>query len=58
MKYQIAKKPGGIEIEVSGVEGKKEQLLEAFRECQDGRCTLGSFSTVSLDVQRRNQCGV
>jgi len=49
MKYQIATKPSGIEIEVSGVEGKEQQLLEAFRECQEGRCTCPTQEYEKLD---------
>lgn len=50
MKYQIAEKPGGIEIEVSGVEGKEKNYLEAFRECQDGRCTCPTQEYAKLDA--------
>lgn len=50
MKFQIAKKPGGIDIEVSEIEGKKKQLLEAFRECQEGRCTCPTQEYAKLDV--------
>jgi len=55
MKYQIAKKSGGIEIEVSGVEGKEAQLLEAFRECQDGRCTCPTKEYAKLDALELDQ---
>lgn len=49
MKYKIAKKQGGIEIEVSGVDGNEKQLLDAFRECQDGRCTCPTQEYAKLD---------
>ncbi len=39
MKYQISKKPDGLEVKVAGIEGKEEQLLAAFKECQEGRCS-------------------
>jgi len=55
MKYHITKKPGGIEIEVSGVEGKERQLLEAFRECQDGRCTCPTQEYARLDALELDQ---
>jgi len=38
MKYEIVKKKNGLEIEVSKIEGKERQLLNAFRECSEGRC--------------------
>ena len=55
MKYQIAKKPGGIEIAVSGVEGNEKQLLEAFRECQDGRCACPTQEYAKLDALELDQ---
>jgi hypothetical protein len=39
MEAQIKKTENGIEIDVTDLEGKKEQLLEAFLECSEGRCT-------------------
>jgi hypothetical protein len=55
MKYQIAKKPGSLEIEVSGVEGKEKQLLEAFRECKEGRCACPTQEYAKLDALELNQ---
>jgi hypothetical protein len=39
MKYQITKNPEGLEIRVADLEGNEGQLMEAFRECQEGRCS-------------------
>src|SRR5512138_756140 len=39
MEAQIKKTENGIEIDVTELEGKKGQLLEAFNECSEGRCT-------------------
>ena len=39
MEAQIKKTENGIQINVTHLEGKKEQLLEAFNECSEGRCT-------------------
>ncbi len=39
MKHRILKIPNGLEIEVSGIVGNEKQLLEAFKECQEGRCS-------------------
>jgi hypothetical protein len=39
MKREVIKKEDGLEIEVSNVQGKEDQLLEAFQECAEGRCS-------------------
>ncbi len=39
MEAEIKKTEHGIEIDVTELEGKKDQLLEAFQECSEGRCT-------------------
>lgn len=39
MESKIETTDKGIQIEVTHVEDKKEQLLEAFQECSEGRCT-------------------
>lgn len=39
MKAQITKSQDGLAIDITDVEGKKEQLLEAFHECSEGQCT-------------------
>ncbi len=39
MDSKIKPTENGIEIEVTDLEGKKDQLLEAFEECKEGRCT-------------------
>ncbi len=39
MEARIKPTEDGIEIEVTELEGKKQQLLEAFEECSEGRCT-------------------
>lgn len=38
-RYQIETTDTGLVIELTGVDGKQEQLLAAFDECQQGRCT-------------------
>jgi len=49
MKYQIEKQPSGIEIEVSEISGKERLVLEAFRECKEGRCTCPTQEYEKLD---------
>ena len=39
MKSKITKNNHGIEINITEVKGKKEELLEAFQECSEGRCS-------------------
>ncbi len=39
MEAEIKKTETGIEIDVTELDGKTEQLLEAFQECSEGRCT-------------------
>ncbi len=39
MEAKIKTTETGIEIDVTNLEGKQEQLMEAFQECSEGRCT-------------------
>ena len=39
MKRNIKAHSDGVTIEISEIQGTTEQLLDAFRKCQDGRCT-------------------
>ena len=39
MEAKIKTTENGIEIDVTDLEGKKAELLEAFQECSEGRCT-------------------
>ncbi len=39
MEAKIKTTEKGIEIDVKDLEGRKDQLLEAFQECSEGRCT-------------------
>ena len=39
MKYKIDQKESGVDISVVDAEDHKQELLEAFRECQEGRCS-------------------
>ena len=39
MKSKITKNDNGIEINITEIKGKKEDLLEAFQECSEGRCS-------------------
>ena len=39
MKSKITTNKSGIDINITEVEDKKEELLEAFQECSEGRCS-------------------
>lgn len=39
MKSKIISNKNGIDINVTELDGKKEELLEAFQECSEGRCS-------------------
>ena len=38
MKYKIEAGENRVDIEVTATRGKQEKLLEAFKQCQQGRC--------------------
>lgn len=50
MKHQITKKAEGLDIQISGTEGNQQQLLEAFRECQEGRCSCPTQEYKKLEA--------
>ena len=39
MKYKIDTNDGGLDISINDVKSKKKELLEAFQECKEGRCS-------------------
>jgi len=39
MKSKITTNKNGIDINITELEGRQEELLEAFQECSEGRCT-------------------
>lgn len=49
MKYKIKTKREVVNVEVRDVEGKEEQLLEAFQECQEGRCSCPTREYTKLE---------
>ncbi len=54
MKSQITKQGSGLDISVEQVGGRKRALLDAFQECQEGRCsckTRAYEKLGSIDVQ-------
>ena len=55
MKYRIEPKPEELDIEVTELEGKRERLLEAFQECQEGRCSCPTDEYEKLDSMEIEQ---
>lgn len=49
MKYKIESNDNEVNIEVSEAKGKQEKLLEAFQECQEGRCSCPTQEYSKLD---------
>ncbi|MDC1287900.1 hypothetical protein N8198_08435 [Gammaproteobacteria bacterium] len=49
MKYKVESTENEVRIEVSGTRGKQKKLLEAFQECQEGRCTCPTREYSKLD---------
>ena len=67
MEARIGSADNGIQIDVTDLNGKKEQLLEAFQECSEGRCTcptqeyqkvrslagVGSDDTIQISIKAK-----
>ena len=49
MKYKVRSNGREIDIEVSQTKGKQKKLLEAFQECQEGRCSCPTQEYTKLE---------
>jgi hypothetical protein len=49
VKYKVGSKGNEVHIEVTETRGKQEKLLEAFQECQEGRCRCPTQEYSKLD---------
>lgn len=49
MKYKIEESKDRLDISVNDTDNKKEKLLEAFQECQQGRCSCPTEEYKKLD---------
>lgn len=38
-RYRIKEEASTVSIEIASVDGRQEQLMEAFADCQAGQCT-------------------
>ncbi len=55
MKIKIDENKNGIDISVDDVKNDRQKLLEAFRECQEGRCSCPTEEyrkLASLEVEQ------
>jgi len=55
MKYNIDENDAGIAIRINDVKDQKEKLLQAFQECQEGRCTCPTAEYKKLDSLKIEQ---
>ena len=58
MKYSIEENENNLDISVDDVKDKKEKLLQAFQECQQGRCSCPTEEykkLESLDIKQSEQ---
>ena len=49
MKHKINETESGLDISIEVKEGKKKELLEAFQECQEGRCSCPTEEYKNLE---------
>jgi len=50
MESKILINKNGIDIHLTELEGKKEELLEAFNECSEGRCTCPTQEYTKIET--------
>ena len=53
-RYRIEEDKAAVSIELTDLAGRQGELLEAFSECQEGRCTCPTEEyrkVASMDVQ-------
>lgn len=48
--YRIEADDTTVAIEITGVEGRQAELLEAFGECQQGRCSCPTDEYEKVDT--------
>ena len=50
MESKILINKNGIDIHITELEGKKVELLEAFNECSEGRCTCPTQEYTKIET--------
>lgn len=57
MKHKINETESGLDISINVTEDKKKKILEAFQDCQEGRCSCQTEEykkLASLDVKHND----
>ena len=49
MKHKIKETESGLDISINIKDEKKKELLEAFQECQEGRCSCPTEEYKNLE---------
>ena len=49
MKFQIEEKENGLDISIAELEGKRNELIQAFGECREGRCSCPTEEYKKMD---------
>lgn len=55
--YEIHKKKQAVTVDLEGVAGQTEQLIEALRECQGGNCSCPTDEYQKLESMDVEQHG-
>ncbi len=50
MKYRIHERGTQLDIEVGDLHGKQEELMKAFQDCQEGRCSCPTTQYQKLEA--------
>ncbi len=56
MKYEIKEDDRHIRISIDEIDNQRMELLKAFQECQEGRCTCPTSEYKKLDKLEINKC--
>jgi len=57
MKSDVKADTDSLTIEISEIQGKDKQLIEAFQECQEGRCSCPTNEYAKLESLEIEQTG-
>ena len=50
MKYRIHERGTKLDIEVRDIRGKQKELMKAFQDCQEGRCSCPTTQYQKLEA--------
>lgn len=57
MKYKIESDDNDLNVRISDIGAKRDELLEAFQECQEGRCSCPTEEYSKLDSLAIEEAG-